>query len=160
METGIYIIHGKINNIYTFMKIEKGRIISAFPGMGKSYIAQNYKNWVDLESTPFQKNWKLYADVANHMSSNGYNVMVSTHKEMRDELKLRSADFTLAMPSRNLKQEYIRRYKYRGNDYSFVYMMSGNWDKFIDDLVSESDVTKIISCKPDMYLSDIIIHDK
>lgn len=61
-------------------------IICGFPGVGKSTMAK-FSQWVDLESTPFKKNWLLYAEVAKHMSDNGYTVMVSTHKEMLDALE-------------------------------------------------------------------------
>ena len=37
-------------------------IICGFPGTGKSVMAR-YSKWVDLESTPFRKNWRLYAEV-------------------------------------------------------------------------------------------------
>ena len=60
-----------------FYKGEK-MIICGFPGVGKSTLAK-FSNWVDLESTPFEKDWVRYAKVAKHMSDNGYNVMVSTH---------------------------------------------------------------------------------
>jgi len=53
-------------------------IICGFPGIRKSTLAK-FSNWVDLESTPFEKDWVRYAKVAKHMSDNGYNVMVSTH---------------------------------------------------------------------------------
>ena len=53
-------------------------IICGFPGVGKSTLAR-FSNWVDLESTPFEKDWVRYAKVAKHMNDNGYNVMVSTH---------------------------------------------------------------------------------
>ena len=43
-------------------------ILCGFPGIGKSFVAKNYKGFVDLESTPFNKNWDLYTNVAKHMN--------------------------------------------------------------------------------------------
>lgn len=48
--------------------MKRGLIISGFAGIGKSHLARNGKI-VDLESTPFNKQWELYANVAIHMSN-------------------------------------------------------------------------------------------
>ena len=56
-------------------------IICGFPGTGKSMMAK-FSQWIDLESTPFERDWERYAKVAKHMSDNGYTVMVSTHEEL------------------------------------------------------------------------------
>ena len=61
-------------------------IICGFPGVGKSTLAK-FSNWVDLESTPFEKDWVRYAKVAKHMSNNGYNVMVSTHPQLLEQFE-------------------------------------------------------------------------
>jgi len=34
-----------------------GRIICGFAGIGKSTLAKNKAGFVDLESTPFEKDW-------------------------------------------------------------------------------------------------------
>ena len=90
-------------------------IISGFPGTGKSTAVQHFTGVVDLESTPFKKNWEIYADVAQHMSKQGYTVLVSSHKEMREELLARGKDFVVAIPNKEDKDIYIQRYKDRGN---------------------------------------------
>lgn len=43
-------------------------IICGFAGVGKSAAAKKLLGVVDLESTPFQRDWETYARVAKHMS--------------------------------------------------------------------------------------------
>jgi hypothetical protein len=114
----------------------KGKIICGFAGIGKSTLAKKYRNVVDLESTPFEKSWDKYAKVARHMAKNGYTVLLSCHKEIREELH---SGYYIAKPRQLDRIEYINRYKARGNDEAFVTMMNQNWEKFIELLPHESE---------------------
>ena len=87
-------------------KMKRGLIISGFAGIGKSHLARNGKI-VDLESTPFNKQWELYANVAIHMSNNGYDVAISSHKELREELLKREVNYLFVKPHVELKEEYL-----------------------------------------------------
>ena len=40
-------------------------IICGYAGIGKSYLAHNYPNIIDLESTPFEKDWDRYKKQLN-----------------------------------------------------------------------------------------------
>ena len=66
------------------------KIICGFAGTGKSNIARNNVGFVDLESTPFEKDWNRYVKVAEYLSNNGYTVLLSCHKELREELRSKS----------------------------------------------------------------------
>lgn len=109
-----------------------GKIICGFAGIGKSYVAKNRKGWVDLESTPFNKNWELYADVAEHMASSGYNVLLSCHQGIRDELLKRPVNFSVYIPQPEQKFIYLDRFYKRGNDKEFIDLFYNNWEKMID----------------------------
>ena len=109
-------------------------IICGFAGVGKSTLAKNVKGFVDLESTPFKKNWDLYSDVAIHMANNGYKVMLSCHKELRDKLKEKGALYKVYTPTKEEKYSYLQKYKDRGNDEQFLKLFEANFEKFIDEI--------------------------
>jgi len=109
-------------------------IICGFPGIGKSWMCKNRPGWIDLESTPFNKDWELYTDVANHMHKQGYNVMIACHKDLREKLLEKGIDFFVVVPSIRLKDEYIKRYKKRGNDEKFIELLETNYEKWITEI--------------------------
>lgn len=119
-------------------------IICGFAGVGKSYIAKRYPSWVDLESTPFKKNWDLYTDVAMHMDKNGYNVMLSCHKDVREMLKQKNAEFIVVLPNIKDKNEYIRRYKERGNTNDFIKLFEDSFEKFHSEITEDKDLNILL----------------
>ena len=122
-------------------------IICGFPGTGKSTMAK-FSRWVDLESTPFKKNWLLYAEVAKHMSDNGYTVMVSTHAEMLEALEQIEARYTVVIPPITDKETYLHRYDMRGNTYDFIRLLDGNWQRWLSAIVEKPSVLKTVVVLP------------
>lgn len=108
-----------------------GVLISGFAGIGKSTLAADGRI-VDLESTPFNWNWKLYANVAQHMVKNGYNVAISAHEEIRKELQSRGQDYVFVTPDVNDLGQYLTNYVNRGNSKEFISLMSNNWNVFLE----------------------------
>ena len=130
-------------------------IICGFAGIGKSYVARHKAKWVDLESTPFNKDWETYVRVAKHMYDSGYHVMLSCHKELREELHESGIYFTVVIPDKADKAEYLRRYKERGNDEKFIKLFEDNFEKFIDEIVDEETEVDVLESKE--YLSNRIL---
>lgn len=122
-------------------------IICGFPGTGKSTMAK-FSQWVDLESTPFKRNWLLYAEVAKHMSDNGYTVMVSTHEEMLNALEQIETDYVVVIPPITDKPTYLHRYYMRGNTCDFVQLLDENWEKWITTIVKNPTVLKTVVVLP------------
>ena len=124
-------------------------IICGFPATGKSMMAK-VSNWVDLESTPFRERnaWLLYAEVAKHMSDSGYNVMVSTHKELLDALEQIETRYTVIVPPISDKKTYIGRYYGRRNSQEFIDKLNSNWDRWISEIISNSSVLKTVVILP------------
>lgn len=122
-------------------------IICGFPGTGKSCMARR-SNWVDLESTPFEKDWDRYAKVAKHMSDNGYVVMVSTHKELLEKFEQMEVSYTVIIPPIPDYDNYLRRYDERGNTYDFIRILDENWQKWITDIIEKPTVLKTIVVLP------------
>lgn len=122
-------------------------IICGFPGTGKSMMAR-FSHWVDLESTPFKKNWLLYAEVAKHMSDSGYTVMVSTHAEMLNALEHIEARYTVVIPPITDKDTYMHRYDMRGNTDDFIRLLDENWHRWISDIIGKPTVLKTLVVLP------------
>jgi len=136
-------------------------IICGFAGIGKSTCANELLKVVDLESTPFAKNWEMYARVAQHMASNGYTVLLSCHKELRQYLLSNGVEFTTVMPSPILdhidsKTIYLKRYRGRGNNQAFIDLMSSNWGEFNTTLPKE----EVVELPLDKYLIDLLTLNK
>ena len=69
-------------------------VIVGYQGIGKSTLAKNRNGFIDLESSNFFVNgerspdWYIpYCEIALDLSKQGYDVFVSSHKVVRDELK-------------------------------------------------------------------------
>ena len=107
-----------------------------------------FSRWVDLESTPFKKNWLLYAEVAKHMSDNGYTVMVSTHAEMLNALEHIEARYTVVIPPITDKDTYMHRYDMRGNTDDFIRLLDENWHRWISDIIGKPTVLKTLVVLP------------
>ena len=122
-------------------------IICGFPGTGKSMMAK-FSRWVDLESTPFEKDWERYAKVAKHMSDNGYTVMVSTHRELLAMFEQMEVSYTVIIPPITDKKIYLNRYDMRGNSYDFIRQLDTNWQQWISEIVEKPTVLKTVVVLP------------
>lgn len=122
-------------------------IICGFPGVGKSTLAK-FSNWVDLESTPFEKDWVRYAKVAKHMNDNGYNVMVSTHPQLLEQFEQMEVRYTVVIPPIDDFLTYKDRYIKRGNDINFIISIDYNWGKWLNDIIKNSSVNKTVVILP------------
>ena len=122
-------------------------IICGFPGVGKSMMAR-FGHAIDLESTPFEKDWMRYAKVAKHMHDSGYLVMVSTHKELLDCFEQMEVPYTVVVPRADDLETYVRRYEARGNSAEFVKKVVENWDEWLRQIHSISSVLKTLVILP------------
>lgn len=128
-------------------------IICGFAGIGKSTLCTKEPKWIDLESTPFEKDWDRYTKVADHMNRQGYNVMLSCHADLRKTLHEKNIPYILVLPDRDLKEEYIERYKRRGNVESFIKSLDENWDDYTNYFKWEN----VVFLSDNEYLSDITL---
>ena len=134
-------------------------VISAFPGCGKSHFFRNNKDMevLDSDSSKFDKA-HFPQNYIEHIKSNLGKVdiiMVSSHKEVRDELVKNKIPFTLVYPSPEIKEEYIQRYIDRGNTSAFVDLLNKNWNSWINELEEQEGCNKI-KLKEGQYLSEVI----
>lgn len=112
---------------------KKTYIIAGFPGVGKSWLKDNYGETVsDSDSSQFDK-----ADFPNNYITHlkgliGVKdiVLVSTHKAVLEGLESEGIDYILCYPKRELKDEYLERYKQRGSPEGFIKLLGDKWDEF------------------------------
>lgn len=126
------------------------KVVSAFPGMGKSHFCARHKaTALDSDSSGFswtkdaegnntkERNPDFPMNYIEHIRLNmgKYEyIFVSTHKEVRDALCQAGIFFYLAYPDPSRKEEFLERYRARGNDEKFVETVSRNWDAWMQEL--------------------------
>lgn len=94
-------------------------IIIGYQGIGKSTLA-GQAGCIDLESGNFwvdgkrDEKWYIpYCNIAEHLSSQGYTVFVSSHEVVRNQLKDSKEAVYIVCPSLELKDEWIQKLKER-----------------------------------------------
>lgn len=143
-------------------------VISAFPGGGKSWVAQNPGDLIVADSDSSGFSWASQAKKIRHPEwPNNYVrhilkqqavsdiVFVSTHKEVRDAMVAADIPFILVYPDLSMKQEYIQRYIDRGNAPAFVALLEQNYETWIAELEAQEGCTHVV-LKPGQYLADIL----
>jgi hypothetical protein len=156
-----------MNRETKFLNFRKNTvIISGFPGIGKSFLFNKYKNKIILDSDYSKFSWIIDGirnpqfpdNYINHIKNNIGIVdiiLVSCHETVRNALVENIINFYLVYPDKKLKDIYLNNYKNRGNNDNFINMMNKNWDSFINQLETQNSCKKII-LKKDEYLKDII----
>lgn len=64
-------------------------------------------------------------------------IFVSSHKVVRDALEKNDIPYYLVYPNKDMKDEWMRRFKDRCNDDAFITFQSEHWDEFIEDMENE-----------------------
>lgn len=136
--------------------MKKTFIISAFPGCGKSYCFNNYQDkfsMLDSDSSEFswtkdtagnntsERNPEFPQNYIQHIKKNIGKVdviFVSSHEVVRNALAENGIKTIIVYPSKDLKREWIDRFRDRGNNEGFINFISDNWDRFIDDIDLEN----------------------
>lgn len=133
------------------------KIIAGFCGVGKSELARKYSNVIDLEIMDYK--WDYQMQISNIEKRKGcvgrkrkkewpnnyleaikkaiedYDiVLISTDDEIIDLLDEYGMEYILCFPSKVCKNEYIERYKGRGNTEEFIRKVSDTFENLIDSL--------------------------
>lgn len=97
-------------------------IIVGYPGIGKSTLAYENNNFVDLDSTAFYHkggridNWYVYyCRIAYELSKQGFNVFISSHECVVNYIKKHFNDEKIlcVFPSIDAKDAWIYRMRKR-----------------------------------------------
>jgi hypothetical protein len=143
----------------------KTKVYSAFPGVGKTtYFNTTDRNVLDSDSSKFDKK-NFPANYIEHIERNIQDpkvdkILVSSHKDVRDALLKKGIPFVLVYPNRNIKDEYIQRYKDRGNNDAFVDLLEKNWDNWMDEMdqmeAPQGQTLYKVKLGSGQYLADVI----
>lgn len=134
------------------------KVISAFPGTGKTFYFNNNLGTgvLDSDSSKFNK-----ADFPNNYITHIKNnigsqriIFISTHKEVRKALVKEGIVFSLVYPSVNLIDEYISRYKQRGSSVDFIDLLENKWCEWIAELSNQGGCNHII-LESNQFISNI-----
>jgi hypothetical protein len=111
------------------------KVISGFPGVGKSTLYRNRGDLpiLDSDSSGFDKS-EFPDNYLRHIEdaiAAGYTVLSSSHDPVRKGLVDRGIPFVLVYPALNCREEYLQRYRDRGSPKPFVDMMADKWVDFV-----------------------------
>jgi hypothetical protein len=121
------------------------KIISAFPGVGKTTFFKSQEKGMVLDSDSSQFSWvtedgvrkrnpEFPRNYIRHIQSNIGTckyILVSSHKEVREALTNACLFFHLVYPSLDRKEEFIQRYVDRGSPKQFIDLLRQNYDAWI-----------------------------
>lgn len=140
----------------------KTKVISAFPACGKSYVFKHkqdcFRGILDSDSSEFswvkdgngnnttERNPDFPNNYIQHIKDSLGKVeiiFVSSHDVVRKSLEENNINYTLVYPDKSMKDEWMRRFKDRGNNEKFIEFIGANFDKFIDEMEEETFPQKI-----------------
>ena len=138
-------------------------IIVGYQCIGKSTLAKNLDNCIDLESSNFfvdgkrDKDWyKVYVNIAKHLSDQENIVFMSSHKIVREYMNEQNIEFTVICPSLELKDEWLKKLKDRyiytrkDKDCRAWQNAASGYDEQINDLMQERDVVSLNDMEYDL----------
>ena len=143
-------------------------IIIGYPGIGKSTLAVGNNKYIDLESSLFNdiegekpKYWyQTYCKIAEDLSSQGYIVFVSCHKEVQNYLYTSDEIVVLCYPALELKNlwfgKLLSRYEQDSSDKNLAALSTSvkNYNTHITALNRSPYTHKIVLKSIDYILDD------
>lgn len=147
-------------------------IYVGYQGVGKSTLAGK-DNFIDLESSNFwidtsgvgvysrPNGWEqIYVNIAKHLSDQGYNVFLSSHKQIREYMNANNIEFIVIYPELIIKDAWINklklRYEQSKSDKDNKALMAA--EKFYDDNINDlsKEKNKIVITNFNYNLKDLI----
>ncbi|MBQ9319055.1 MAG: hypothetical protein IJR82_05430 [Bacilli bacterium] len=150
-----------------------GIFVIAFTATGKTSLARNYKNVIDMESTKYKylgecsENLKsTNRDINNDWPNNYFKALNSVRDKydyilvadeiVNDFLVKNNYEYWIVYPQKELKEEYLKRCEIRGNNAEFIYWYSKLWDQWIDSCKNDKHASKCIELASNQYLEDVL----
>ena len=83
-------------------------------------------------------------------------IFVSSHDNVREAMAEAKIDYVLAYPERELKGDYLERYKERGSPEAFIKLMDDKWNDFLDSCLDDKGATRHLVLSEGEFLVDVI----
>jgi len=131
------------------------RLVCGFPGVGKSHLCRKM-GWHDSDSSQFSHREGWPSNYIEHLKGLAGVALISTHREVRDALAAAGIPFDLCYPSRELKHDYLARYKQRGSPATFVGLLDQMWDDWITEMEKETRCAVRLVLRKGEFASDVI----
>lgn len=152
-----------------------GIFIYAFTATGKSTVSKKYSNIIDMESTLYKyinidgedetlkstpreinKDWpNNYFNALNEVKDK-YDYILISDDICNNFLIENNYEYWWIYPNRELKEEYIKRCKDRGNNEEFIYWYSKLWEEWIDACINDKHASKHIELKSNQFIEDVL----
>lgn len=160
------------------------KIISAFPGVGKTTLESTHESVLDLDSSSFS--WlnkdgdstavgsvteeekgtagrtrnpdfpQNYVAAIQEAIGKYEYILVSSHDVVRDALQANCVFYYLAYPGEDVSaEEYAERYRGRGNNEAFVNLILANFDTWVEQCEAANKCVRLPT-PSGKYLSDMI----
>lgn len=133
------------------------KVISGFPGIGKTWLGQNKLNCIDLDSSRWKDHDEYMFIIERiwlNLSDDSY-LLVSSHIDVRERLIERGIAFYFVLPEPDLGEEYRRRYVSRGTPQSLVDLIMDNWESWTEDPLDDA-LQRVVRLGSGSHLLDIL----
>lgn len=83
-------------------------------------------------------------------------IFVSSHDNVREAMAEAGIKYVLAYPERELKGDYLERYKERGSPEKFITLMDEKWNDFIDSVQADKNAERHLVLSEGEFLVDAL----
>ena len=147
-------------------------IYACFEGMGKRELAMQEDDVVYINIGHYK--WENSFDDAGvhpdfpqnfieqvrQCNQKGLTVLVDTYNIVLEVLKDANLEYIIYTPTKDLKEEYLNRYRELHYDPAYIKYVDSSFDKFVDTLMSDKGANVVIPIsESNTYLKDIFAYD-
>lgn len=152
-----------------------GTFIYCYTATGKSTLGKKYSNVVDMESTLYKYlnySTEKEADKGNKREKNPdfpnnyfkaldevknkYDYILISDSVCDSWLKDNNIEYWQVFPNINLKEEYLKRMRNRGNNQNFIDYQDKCWNSWVEGCKNDKNASKHIELKAGQYLEDVL----
>jgi hypothetical protein len=142
--------------------LQLAKIIVGFPGIGKSFVSKDTSGaytWLNIHDEPgYAKGAEgsFFTELLVLAQKPGI-ILLPAHRMVGNFLISQNLAFTSVFPRRQLKDDYLRRYRERGNSINFVKLVEKRWDSFVDNMWYPHGRCNHVELDEGQFLKDVLL---